>query len=374
MILEVDELTHSYGDEPAVETVSFGLESGERVALLGPSGCGKTTVVQAIAGHISPSGGRVVLRGEDVTSAPPESRNIGVVFQQSTLFPHLTVGENVAYGLAPAGVPPAERDSLVSESLELVDLGGKHDASPETLSGGEKRRVELARALAPDPDLLVLDEPLSALDRALRERLREEIARIQRETGVTMLAVTHDQTEAMALADRLVVMNDGTVSGSGEPRVLYESPPTPFVASFLGRSNILSGTVLADDQPTISLGETKCTVSGSAAAVPAGETVTFHFRPADASLSESGDSAVSLSGDVTRVADFGRRYDVTLQLGSGAVVTVEQSAEPPAVGECCHISLPAEKVSLFGPDGQRYDGAVNSYTPDDTSAGGPLTE
>ncbi|SIS15246.1 ABC transporter ATP-binding protein [Natronorubrum thiooxidans] len=354
MILELEELSHRYGTELAVDDVSFGLESGELVALLGPSGCGKTTIVQAVAGHVRPTAGRVVLRGDDVTDTPPESRRVGIVFQQPTLYPHMTVSENVAYGLAPRDIDPDRRDELVDEYLDLVALHEQRTAYPAELSGGQQRRVELARALAPQPDVLVLDEPLSALDRTLREQLRDEIARIQRETGVTTLFVTHDQEEAMALADRLVVMNDGQVAGVGQPRTLYESPPTPFVASFLGRSNTLSATVVDQHPLTITLGTHEIRLDGTARDFSAGTPVTCHIRPKDLSLRSSAapGTTPSLPCDVVHVADLGRRYDVTVQSVTGDELVVEQSGNPPATGETITVVMPQDSIQLFGPEQQ----------------------
>ena len=353
MTLEVDALSHRYGTEVAVDDVSFDLDAGELVALLGPSGCGKTTLVQAIAGHIRPTAGRVVLRGADVTDSPPENRRVGVVFQQSTLFPHMTVGENVAYGLAAQEHSSDRQDELVGEYLALVDLDGREHAYPGELSGGERRRVELARALAPQPDVLVLDEPLSALDRALRQQLRDEIARIHRETGVTTLFVTHDQEDAMALADRLVVMNDGRVAGVGRPRTLYESPPNPFVASFLGRSNMLAATVVEQQPLTISLGTQELTIPDANGEGPAGGPVTCHIRPAELSLgAPDNGTALSLPGEVAHVADVGRRYDVTVQSVTGDELLVEQSANPPAVGETVTVEVPRDSLQVFGADGR----------------------
>ncbi|ELY48102.1 ABC transporter ATP-binding protein [Natronorubrum sulfidifaciens] len=361
MMLELDSLTHRYGSELAVDDVSFGVEEGELVALLGPSGCGKTTIVQAIAGHIHPTSGQVALRGADVTDTPPESRHISVVFQQSTLYPHMTVSDNVAYGLTARNIDSERRTELVSEYLELVDLSDQRAAYPAELSGGQQRRVELARALAPQPDVLLLDEPLSALDRTLRERLRDEIARIQRETGVTTLFVTHDQDEAMALADRLVVMNEGTVSGSGEPRSLYESPPTAFVASFLGRSNTVSGPI-TDQQPlTVSLGEQQLVLTDTQTELPTGTTVTCHVRPTALSIRppDSADTPLSLAGTVTRVTDLGKRYDVTISVDAANDLVVEQPASPPTVGDAVAVALPAQQLSIFGPDGcTRLDEAL----------------
>ena len=349
MILEVDGLSHRYGEESAVENASFGLEAGELVALLGPSGCGKTTVVQAIAGHVRPTAGRVSLRGEDVTDAPPESRGVGVVFQRSTLYPHMTVGENVAYGLAAEGIDPDRRRERVREHLELVDLRGQRDTRPDGLSGGQKRRAELARALAPRPDVLLLDEPLSALDRALRGRLREEIGRIQRETGVTTLFVTHDQAEAMALADRLVVMNGGSIAAVGEPGALYRSPPSPFVASFLGRSNDFRATVVGGDRPALDLGGETIDVGGLDR--PDGDRVRCHVRPEAVSIRPAADppgrSTPGLCGEVVRVADLGRRYDVTVRTDPGVELLVERADAPPSVGDRVAVAIPEGGLTVF---------------------------
>ena len=348
-MLAVQNLTHRYGDEAAVEDTSFEVGEGELVAVLGPSGCGKTTLVRAIAGHVRPTAGRVVLRGEDVTDAPPETRRVSVVFQQSTLYPHMTVGENVAYGLKARGVDSAQRTERVAEYLDLVSLGGQRESRPAELSGGQQRRAELARALAPQPDVLLLDEPLSALDRSLRDRLRDEIARIQRETGVTTLFVTHDQTDAMAVADRLVVMNDGSIAGSGRPRALYESPPTPFVASFLGRSNALPATVVGSRPLPVSVGGQELTVSESEAAVPETERATCHVRPEQLSIAGPGDddADLTLQGTVTRVRDTGRRYDVTVDIGTDGGLLVEVLTDPPAVGDAVTVAFSADALTLF---------------------------
>ncbi|TYT61161.1 ABC transporter ATP-binding protein [Natrialba swarupiae] len=351
MILELDQLTHRYGDELAVDDVSFGLDEGELVAVLGPSGCGKTTLVQAIAGHVQPTAGRVVLRDRDVTGEPPEDRHVGIVFQQSTLYPHMTVNENVAYGLAARGIEPTQRDKRVREYLELVALSEKRDAHPSELSGGQRRRVEVARALAPQPDVLLLDEPLSALDRQLRERLRDEIARIQAETGVTTLFVTHDQEEAMALADRLIVMNDGRVSGSGAPRVLYESPPTPFVASFLGRSNTFPATVVSQFPPVLRVGDRTFSLPSGTITASEGTAVTCHVRPdrlsvSDPDATDTG-SALSLPGEVVSIADVGRRYDVRIQAETGSQFVVETMERPPVSGEAVTVELPRDRITIF---------------------------
>ena len=353
--LAVEELSHCYGSEQALSDVSFGLEPGELAAVVGPSGCGKTTLVQAIAGHLTPSQGRIRLRGTDVTDQPPEQRAVGLVFQTPTLYPHMTVDENVAYGLAAREIPSAERAAIVGEYLDLVDLADQREAYPSELSGGQGRRVELARALAPQPDLLVLDEPLSALDRSLRLRLRDEIAHIQEETGVTTLLVTHDQEEAMTLADRLVVMNDGRVSAVGRPRALYESPPTRFVGSFLGRSTELAATVRDTDPLRLAVGGGEIRLPGGGRSSAVGESVRCLVRPHGLSLRPPAEAP--LSGTVSRVVDLGRRYDVTVALDGETEVMVEREGEPPAVGDTVGVAVDPASVAVFTDAGEPIDTA-----------------
>ena len=351
--LVVDGLSHRYGTEQALDDVSFGLDAGEMVAVVGPSGCGKTTLVQAIGGHLSPSGGEIRLRGEAVTDQPPEQRAVGLVFQTPTLYPHMTVGENVAYGLGPQGIDPDERAEIVADYLALVDLEDQREAHPAELSGGQTRRVELARALAPQPDLLVLDEPLSALDPALRLRLRTAIARIQRETGVTMLVVTHNQDDAMGLADRLIVMNDGAIEAIGTPRRLYESPPTPFVASFLGRATELTATVVDSDPLRIALAGDEVTLPAATRTPPEGATLRCLLRPQTLSLATDSEQAgLACAGTVQRVTDRGRRYTVTVQTADGTALRVEQTAAPPAAGDAVTVTTPRESLLVFTAAGE----------------------
>ena len=351
--LVVDSLSHRYGTEQALDDVSFGLDTGEVVAVVGPSGCGKTTLVQAISGHLSPSSGEIRLRGEAVTDQPPEQRAVGLVFQTPTLYPHMTVGENVAYGLGPQGIDPDERAEIVADYLALVDLEDQRGAHPAGLSGGQTRRVELARALAPQPDLLLLDEPLSALDRTLRLRLRTAIARIQRETGVTMLVVTHNQDDAMGLADRLIVMNDGAIEAIGTPRRLYESPPTPFVASFLGRATELTATVVDSDPLRIALAGDEVTLPAATRTPPEGTTLRCLLRPRALSLATDSEQAgLACSGTVQRVTDRGRRYTVTVETADGTALRVEQTAAPPAAGDAVTVTAASESLLVFTAAGE----------------------
>nr|WP_089384581.1 ABC transporter ATP-binding protein [Halorubrum vacuolatum] len=244
--VELDGVSKVYGGTPAVEDVDLAVREGEFFTLVGPSGCGKTTTLRLIAGFESPTAGTIRFGGEVVSGIPPEDRNIGVVFQNYALFPHMTVGENVGYGLRfqdpPGGGSTEDR---IAELLDLVDLPDAADRDPNTLSGGQKQRVALARALAPGPEVLLLDEPMSALDARLRERLRVQVKAIQRELEITTIYVTHDQEEALAISDRVAVMRAGTAEQIAPPREIYRRPSSRFVASFIGDNNVLEGRVRA---------------------------------------------------------------------------------------------------------------------------------
>lgn len=242
--LTIEGCSLSFGVVDALRDVTIDVERGEFFTLVGPSGCGKTTTLRTVAGLESPDTGSVSIGGDDVTGVPPDERDVGIVFQNYALFPHMSVRENVAYGLQfrdpPGGASTGER---VTEMLDLVDMAGFGDRDPEALSGGQQQRIALARALAPGPDVLLLDEPLSALDADLRQRLRVRIRAIQRDLSITTLYVTHDQAEAMVMCDRIAVMNDGRVEQVGTPEEVYEQPANGFVADFIGSSNRLPATV-----------------------------------------------------------------------------------------------------------------------------------
>ena len=243
--LTLDRLEKRYGALLAVDQISLDIPSGEMVVLLGPSGCGKTTTLRMIAGFIEASGGDVLLDGQSILDLPPYRREMGLVFQSYALFPHMTVARNIAFGLEMRNTPRAATTERVQEMLKLTRLEKLADRYPRQLSGGQQQRVALARALAIHPRVLLLDEPLSNLDASLRAEVGRDIRLMQRAAGLTTIMVTHDQDEAMAMADRLVVLRDGRVEQSGTQEDLYERPATPFVASFIGRSTMLDGT-LAD--------------------------------------------------------------------------------------------------------------------------------
>jgi spermidine/putrescine transport system ATP-binding protein len=241
------DVVKKFGEAIAVDHIDLEVRDGEFFSLLGPSGCGKTTTLRMIGGFEAPTSGLIELQGQDVTWLPPYKRNVNTVFQNYALFPHLTIYENVAFGLRRKGAKDAEVKSRVKEMLALVELPGFETRKPNQISGGQAQRVALARALINKPAVLLLDEPLGALDLKLRKQMQVELKRIQQEVGITFIYVTHDQEEAMTMSDRIAVMNKGRYEQLGEPEVLYERPTTPFVAGFLGVSNLLPGAVEGDD-------------------------------------------------------------------------------------------------------------------------------
>ena len=252
--LDLEALTKTFGTHAAVDGLSLTVEKGEFVSLLGPSGCGKTTTLQMIAGFVEPTSGAIRLEGRDLLAVKPAKRGLGIVFQSYALFPHMTVAENVAFGLEMQGVAAAERAKRVGETLELVGLAAFTGRFPRQLSGGQQQRVALARALVIRPQILLLDEPLSNLDAKLREEMQIELRQIQRTVGTTTILVTHDQAEAMALSDRIVVMNQGRAEQIGPPHEAYERPATSFVASFLGKTNLLDGATVRPEKISFAAG------------------------------------------------------------------------------------------------------------------------
>jgi putative spermidine/putrescine transport system ATP-binding protein len=242
--LLLDNISKRFGDAVALKPMTLEVRAGEMLALLGPSGCGKTTTLRCIAGFEAPNSGRVLIGGEDVTHVPPNKRSLGMVFQNYSLFPHLSVGRNIGFGLKMAGRPAAEVEAEVQRMLALIQLPDYGDRSIHQLSGGQQQRVALARALITNPKILLLDEPLGALDKNLREGMQFELRRIQRELGITSVLVTHDQEEALTMSDRVVVMDKGRVLQIGPPREVYERPNSKFVAEFLGTANILAAQVV----------------------------------------------------------------------------------------------------------------------------------
>ncbi|MDP1751168.1 MAG: ABC transporter ATP-binding protein [Reyranella sp.] len=286
--LDVEDLTVRYGQALAVDGVTLAIEPGEVVALLGPSGCGKTTLLRVIAGFVRQAAGRVRVDGAPIDHLPANQRNIGIVFQNYALFPHMTVAENVAYGLRARGVRGPEVLARVSRFLDTVQLGGFRERLPRQLSGGQQQRVALARALAVEPSILLLDEPFAALDRNLRLDMQIEVKRLQRALGLTTILVTHDQDEAMSVADRIAVMNKGRVEQFDTPVAIYDQPQTLFVNGFIGTTNLLNGKVAALDggTATVALDAGAMLRLPSPAGLSSGAPVMLSVRPEQLALSQ----------------------------------------------------------------------------------------
>jgi len=267
-----------YGDTVAVQPLDLKVQPGEFLTLLGPSGCGKTTTLRMIAGFVSPSGGQLLIDGEDVTAMPPQKRRMGMVFQDYSLFPHLTIADNIAFGLIEHGVPKAQRDARVVELLDLIRLPDIGKRYPSEISGGQQQRVALARAVAYPPRVLLMDEPLGALDAKLREAMQQEIRTIQKALSITTIFVTHDQSEAMSMSDRIAVMNGGRIEQIDSPQTVYERPHTRFVADFVGKINFLDAAIKSSDGKA-HVGELTIDLAHVAAKVEPGVRVTIALRP-----------------------------------------------------------------------------------------------
>lgn len=313
-----------FGEVDAVRDVSLDLAPGEFLSFLGPSGCGKSTLLRAIAGYVVPWTGQIHLNGINVTAAPPQARRIGMVFQNYALFPHMTVADNVAFGLRRQRKTRAEVGERVAAMLALVRLEGFAARRPAELSGGQQQRVALARALAFRPQLLLLDEPLGALDLHLRESMQLEIKRVQRETGVTTIFVTHDQGEALGLSDRVAVMHAGQIEQIDTPQALYRTPKTAFVASFVGRSNLLPANVssLNDSAVRLQVGDALIEMPTAQLAIRPvlHQRYQLAIRPEHVML-QPGPSkgAVSLTGSVERVAFQGTHHNIVVRTAAGTL-------------------------------------------------------
>jgi len=323
------DVVKEFDDVRAVDGVSVEIPAGSFFALLGPSGCGKTTTLRMLGGFEEPSSGQIFLGDRDVVGLPPYKRDVNTVFQSYALFPHMTVFDNVAFGLARRGVEKAEARKRVIEVLELVDLSGRQGRKPRQLSGGQQQRVALARAIVNNPRVLLLDEPLGALDLKLRKQMQLELKRIQTELGLTFVHVTHDQEEAMTMADTIAVMHQGKIEQLGSPTELYETPRTAFVAGFLGKSNLLGGSIegpgaIRLDDGTLVRAET----NGSLGRVAVG------VRPEKVSLGEGGENR--LTGAIHETAYIGVATEFVVRTPAGDITVFHQNAESggavPSVG------------------------------------------
>jgi putative spermidine/putrescine transport system ATP-binding protein len=346
--LRIEKLVKAFGTTQVVKGVDLSFQRGEFVTLLGPSGCGKTTILRMIAGFERPTSGAISVEGKDITGLAPNQRKIGMVFQAYALFPNMNVGDNIAFGLKIAGMPRDQREARVEEMLKLIGLSGYGKRFPFELSGGQQQRVALARALAPSPKMLLLDEPLSALDAKIRVSLREQIREIQRELGITTVFVTHDQEEALSISDRIVVLNAGNVEQVGQPFEIYNKPATRFVATFVGTLNTLNATVADAASKTVRIGTTTATIPALPDTAKPGETVALTMRPEAVALAERD---IVLEGKVAEVAFLGSVIRLKVDLGENVVsldTFNDQRTPPPAHGTNVRVGIAASDVLVLG--------------------------
>jgi spermidine/putrescine transport system ATP-binding protein len=350
--ISLEQVGKRYAGVDAVRDVNVEIAEGEFFSLLGPSGCGKTTTLRMIAGFVTPDSGRILLQGRDVTSVPPNRRPVNMVFQQYALFPHMSVYDNVAFGLSVKRVPRREHHERVHDLLGVVSLAGFERRRPRELSGGQQQRVALARALVNRPAALLLDEPLGALDVKLRKQMQLELKRIQHELGTTFVYVTHDQEEALAMSDRIAVMNGGRVEQVGGPREIYEQPATAFVADFIGSLNAVDVTVdeLVGGYALARLGERERIVVKAGSDVRAGSTLRIAVRPELVRIGDGSDAAPEdgsrLEGTVAEVVFLGMYTQFHVDTSAGRLVShrLAEAAEPLTAGSAVALTWEADQA------------------------------
>ncbi len=349
--LRITNLTKMFGAFTALDSVSLDIHEGEFVCFLGPSGCGKTTLLRAIAGLDIQTSGQIEQAGRDISALPPDERDFGIVFQSYALFPNLTVNKNIAYGLQNRKVAKADIEKRVTELLELVGLQTEGRKHPSQLSGGQQQRVALARALATSPGLLLLDEPLSALDARVRVHLRHEIKDLQRRLGVTTIMVTHDQEEALTMADRIVVMNHGVIEQVGSPTEIYGHPATAFIADFVGTMNFLRGTVAGPRRVRLGDVELNC---ADVEKQEEGTAVTIAVRPEDVIVRQTGDADNTFPARIVGLEFLGSFYraDIEIEGMNWQKLTADFSVNAVrdlnlAEDKTLPVVLPVDRVRLF---------------------------
>ncbi|MGB9682884.1 MAG: ABC transporter ATP-binding protein [bacterium] len=345
--LSVESISKKFGDLAAVDHITFSIRKGEFISLLGPSGCGKTTTLRMIAGFELPDEGKIFLNGIDITFLPPNKRNIGMVFQSYALFPNLTAYDNIAYGLKVRRMPSKIIKERVETLLELIKLTGVKNHYPYQLSGGQQQRVALARALAIEPDVLLLDEPLSALDAKIRVALREEIRELQRKLKITTVYVTHDQEEALSMSDFVIVMNRGKIEQIGTPLEIYNTPVTGFVANFVGQLNLIKGKVIDYNEGIIELNNAKIKVAVSHLLAENRE-LDFMFRPENIRILSYGEKEINtFEGKVTKVIFAGSIIKLLVEWNSYNLyidIFNQRTVDIPREGEKINFSIPPEAL------------------------------
>jgi putative spermidine/putrescine transport system ATP-binding protein len=351
--LAIEGVTKSFSGVEVIKGVDLTFGKGEFVSFLGPSGCGKTTVLRMVAGFETPTAGRILIGGEEVTHVKPQQRKIGMVFQAYALFPNMNVADNIGFGLKVAGVPRDQARKRVGEMLDLIGLPHLAERYAFELSGGQQQRVALARALAPRPRMLLLDEPLSALDAKIRVSLRDQIREIQRELGITTIFVTHDQEEALSISDRIVVMNAGAVEQVGAPFEIYNTPATPFVAGFVGTLNTIPAIVAEPARREVTIGQTTLAVPTLPDNLEKGASVALALRPEAVRLAGGEPGEVVIEGIVRQVSFLGSVIRLGVEVAGGTVSLDsfnDRRTAPPEVGEKLRIGFaPADIVSVTRP-------------------------
>ena len=342
--LHLQDIFQRFGSVVAANGISLDIQPAELVSLLGPSGCGKTTLLKIIAGFQRQSSGDVRVDGRSITALPPNARQIGIVFQNYALFPHMTVAQNIAYGPQAAGRPSAEVEAIVTEMLDLVQMRPFRDRRPAQLSGGQQQRVALARCLAIRPRILLLDEPFSALDKNLRLDMQIEIKRLQRQSGITTVLVTHDQEEALGMSDRIAVLNRGNLEQFAAPSVIYDRPASVFVNTFVGTTNLLPGTLVAPGVVRLDGGGTVETALASAAAL--GTKVLLSARPEAMIFAQNG-QGVAIQGTVTDIMPLGPSviYQIRLTTGQAIKIVQDRDGGQASTGQAVFVSLKPGRAS-----------------------------
>ncbi len=349
--LRIENLVKSFGTNTVVKGANLAFNRGEFISLLGPSGCGKTTILRMIAGFERPTSGTILVEGKDITPLQPNQRKVGMVFQAYALFPNMTVADNVGFGLKIAGMPAEQRRARVEEMLKLIGLPAATFGKrfPFEMSGGQQQRVALARALAPKPRMLLLDEPLSALDAKIRVSLRQEIRAIQRELGITTIFVTHDQEEALSISDRIVVMSAGNVEQFGTPFEIYNHPATKFVAQFVGTINTLDAEVVNGAAKSVSVDGQTFTVPKLPDGVANGP-VALTLRPEAISLGKPNGEDVVLAGKVSEVSFLGSVIRLRVDLGKNSLsldTFNDQHTPPPVIDQAVQVSLSSSDILIL---------------------------
>jgi len=344
-VIQLDGVTKEFGDVTAVEDINQTVREGEFFSLLGPSGCGKTTTLRMISGLETPTRGTVSLFDNDVTDVPPQERNTNLVFQNLALFPHMSVEENIMFGLKHDSIPESQKHDRISEMLELVDLGGFQERNVTELSGGQQQRVALARALAKQPSVLLLDEPLGSLDRKLRQQMQFDLKSIQKKIGMTFFYVTHDQEVAMTMSDRMAVMRDGEIIQVGTPTEVYERPADTFVADFIGDANFIEGRLETSD------GDSVFAVDGRRLPVEvpeSGEEFRLLARPENLSIGEEAtEKAFTFEAHVEEVINQGHTINFTVEMEGSRRVVIKQKTRSIAEGDATTVGFDRTDYSLI---------------------------